>query len=149
MRNLTVTRRKAFAACLVKVKIYIEDENGDTEMDGVKCRLLGKLKNNKSKTFQIGTGRLKIFALYDKLSRGYCCDTYIIPEGEEDVSVSGVSKLNPFAGNPFYFDGVTDTEMLEKRESRKRTGLYVFIACVAVGAVIGLAVGFTLPILLM
>ncbi len=102
MRNLTVKRRKAFACCLGKVKIYIEDANGDTNINGIPCRLLGKLKNKECATYEIGNESLKLFAIYDKMSKGYCNDCYTIPAGEEDIEVSGAAKLNPFMGNPFY-----------------------------------------------
>ena len=105
MRNLTVKRRKAFAGCLGKVKIYIEDANGDTNINGIPCRLLGKLKNKECATYEIGNESLKLFAIYDKMSKGYCNDCYTIPAGEEDIEVSGDAKLNPFMCNPFLLEG--------------------------------------------
>lgn len=145
MRNLTVTRRKAYAGCLVKVKIYTEDPiGGDTQIDGVKCRLLGKLKNGESKTFSVDTCPMKIYAIYDQLSKGFCSDRYILPAGEEDVSVSGKSRFAPFSGNPFYFDGVTDSVTLAGRKEHKAIGAVIFTVCVVAGVVAGVIVGLNI-----
>ena len=145
MRNLTVTRRKAYAGCLVKVKIYAEDPiGGDTQIDGVKCRLLGKLKNGESKTFSVDACSMKIYAIYDQLSKGFCSDRYILPAGEEDVSVSGKSHFNPFSGNPFYFDGVTDPVALAGRKEHRAIGAIIFTACLIVGIVAGVIIGLSI-----
>ena len=51
MRNLTIKRAKSVVACLAKVKVYIEDSFADDlEINGVRCRKLGDLKNGEEKT---------------------------------------------------------------------------------------------------
>lgn len=145
MRNITITRRKTFVGCLGKIKIYIEDPlNGDTVIDGVSCSFLGALKNNETKTFTVGTGPLRVFAIYDKLSKGYCFDSYLLPAGEEDICLSGKSQFNPFSGNPFYFDGAADSQALAGRERGTIIGIVVFVVCVAVGVVGGTLLGILL-----
>ena len=144
MRNLTVIRRKAFAGCLGKVKIYIEDVNGDTEINGIKCKLLGAIKNNSSAVFEISNEPLRLFAIYDKVSKGYCYDCYPIPAGEGDYFVSGRAQLNPAAGNPFYFDGVSDPQTLANRANGRSKGMVVFIVAIAVGAIVGVVISMLL-----
>ncbi len=144
MRNLTVIRRKAFAGCLVKVKIYIEDPNGDTEINGTKCRLLGKLKNNERATYEIGNENLKLFAIYDKFSKGYCNDFYQIPEGETDYYVSGICKFSPFIGNPFLFDGVNEEEALTNRSKNSKKALAIMLPILIIAGVVGFLVGWFL-----
>ncbi len=57
MRKLTIKRQKSIVACLMKVKFYIEDRaNGNHNVNGIPCRLLGKLKNGEEKTFEISEG---------------------------------------------------------------------------------------------
>lgn len=138
MRNLTVKRNKSFVGCLAKIKIYIEDPvNEETRINGVPCRKLGVLKNGEEKTFTIGTGATKIFAIADQTSRNYCNDYYPVPAGEEDVHLSGKNQYKPSAGNPFYFDGVSDENVLENRKRGKKRGILVLI----VAAILGFAIG--------
>ncbi len=139
MRKLTITRRKAFAGCLGKVKIYIQDPNGDEEIRCTRCRLLGKLKNGQSASFEIGNDSYKIFAIYDEMSKNYCNDFYTVPEGEEDFYITGKAHFNPFGGNPFYFDDVADKTVLANRKDNKKKSLIILIS-VIVGVVIGLLV---------
>ncbi len=144
MRSLTVRRRKSFIGCLAKVKIYIEDENGDTVINGVKCRLLGKLKNKEVATYEIGNGSYKLFSIYDKLSKGYCNDCYIIPEGEENIEVSGVSIFSPFMGNPFIFDGNMNQASFNHREQNKKRAMMIMIPVMVVAIVGGFLIGYYL-----
>jgi len=144
MRNLTIRRKKSFIGCLAKVKIYIEDENGDTVINGAKCRLLGKIKNNEVATYEIGNGSYKLFSIYDKVSKGYCNDCYIIPAGEEDIEVSGVVKFSPFMGNPFLFDGNMNEETFNNREQNKKKAMMIMIPLMVTAVVGGFLIGYYL-----
>ncbi len=144
MRNLTVIRRKSFVACISAVKIYIEDSEGDTVINGTKCRLLGKVKNNERVTFEIGNESYKIFAVYDKISKGYCNDYYTVPAGEEDHYVSGISHFNPFGGNPFYFDAVNDGTAIANRKKNSKKALAILIPVFVVAVVAGFLIGYYL-----
>lgn len=139
MRKLTVIRRKAFAGCLGSVKIYISDATGDTYINGTKCKFLGKVKNNGSATFEIPCESVKIFANYDKIIKDYYSVGYIVPEGEEDCSVSGIVHFNPSEGNPFYFDNSNDVKTVDDgRGRRKQTLIFIFTAvtlCILAGIV--------------
>ena len=144
MRNLTIKREKRFVASLGKTKIYIEDpENGTLKIGGVLCRKLGELKNGEEKTFSIGTGETKVFALVDKISRNYSNDCYTISAGEEDVSLSGRHVFSLGTGNPFRFDSVTDPTTLANRKRGNRLGAVVLIFAWLVGLVSGFAGGRT------
>lgn len=144
MRNLTIIRRKSFVACLGSVKIYIEDANGDTNINGTKCKLLGKLKNNSRETFEIGNESCKLFAIYDKVSKGICNDFYVIPEGEEDHYVSGIAHFNPFMGNPFLFDGNTNSEAFDNRQKNGKKAALIMIPVMVVAVIAGFLIGFFL-----
>lgn len=142
MRKLTIKRRKAFAGCLVKVKIYIEDPAGDTDINGTKCRLLGMLKNNEAATYEIGNESLKLFAIYDKMSKTFCNDIFIIPKGEEDLEISGVTKFSPVMGNPFLFDGNDNAEATENRQKNKKKATVIMVPLMIIFAIAGFFIGF-------
>ena len=140
MRNLTIQRTKSFVACLGKMKVYIVDHQSfDTVINDSPCRLLGTLKNGEVKTFRIGEEATRVYVVADKLSRNYSNDYYNIPEGQEDISLSGKNCYNPGAGNPFRFDGVTDADVLANRKKGGKKGLLIMIIAVIVGLVIGFA----------
>ena len=51
MRKLTVIRNKSNTARFSSMRVFAEDEeNGNINLYGVKCRLLGTLKNGASAT---------------------------------------------------------------------------------------------------
>lgn len=138
MRNLTIKRAKSFVACLAKMKIYIEDPlANDLVINGVYCRKLGDLKNGEEKTFQIGDHAAKVFVIADKLSKNFCNEFYPLPEGTEDVFLSGANKYNPINGNAFRFDGVADEEVKKNRKN----GLWIGIAVMCIAMMVGIIIG--------
>lgn len=138
MRNLTIQRAKRFVASLVAMKVYIEDPTqNDLVISGVPCRKLGDLKNGETKTFAVDEGEAKIFVIADKLSKNYTNEFYQLPAGTEDICLSGKNHFNPMAGNPFYFDNVTDEQVLKNRKKGKNKGLLVLIAAALVGVFVG------------
>lgn len=139
MRNLTITRRKSFVGCIMKDQVYIRDEQAqEITIDGVPCRKIGDIKNGESKTFQIEEGEQQIFLIVDKLSKDHCNATITVPEGQEDVELSGIHKF-VFGSNPFCFDGVQQTEeQLEKQKKNNRKGAVIMVAAIVFGVVIGL-----------
>ena len=140
MRNLTIQRRKTFVACAMKVKVYIEDAtSNEIVIGGVACRKLGDVKNGETKTFQIDNNSARVFVIADKLSKNYCSEFYQLPEGSEDVFLSGKNYFNPLAGNPFRFDNNDNPEVLENRKKGKRVGTIVMIVAMVVGFIIGFA----------
>ena len=139
MRNLTIRRTKSFIGCLVKVQVYIEDHSRfDTVINDLPCRKLFDLKNGEEKSIHISEEAAKIFVIVDQMSQNYCNDFYNLPAGEEDVSLTGRNHYNPGAGNPFRFDGVTDEDVLANRKKNGKKGLFVLIAALILGVVIGL-----------
>ncbi|MBO5328811.1 MAG: hypothetical protein J6B04_06530 [Clostridia bacterium] len=143
MRNLTVKRNKTGVACLAKIKIYVEDRvTPETDINDVPCRKLGDLKNGEEKTFVISNEEVRVFAIADNLSKSYCNDYYKVPAGSEDVYLSGKNRYNPFKGNPFYFDGVTDEEVLKNRKKGSKIGVLVSILAIIAGFAIGFAIAW-------
>lgn len=140
MRTLTIKREKSFVGCLMKMKVYVEDAAApELQINGVPCRKLGDIKNGEEKSFEIGNNAMKVFVIADKLSKGYCNEFVNIPEGEEDVSLSGRTRFNLFNGNAFRFDGVVDEEVLKNREEGTKKGAPIIIFSVIIGFVIGFA----------
>ena len=139
MRYLTIQRNKSFVACLMKVKVYIEDPNSsEIKIQGVPCRKIGELKNGEQQTFMIGDEKLRIYVIADKLSKNYCCDFYEVPEGTENIFISGSCKYNPLNGNAFRFDGIPTEEMKYRRKHGMKKGIKVFIVALIIGIIIGL-----------
>lgn len=142
MRNLTIHRTKRFVACLVSMKVYIEDPNVcELVINGLPCRKLGELKNGESKTFRIGENFAKVFVIADRFSKGYCNEFYSIPAGTEDVELSGKNEFNPTTGNAFRFEGNNDPEVLEHRKKSRRNGRLVLISALLLGLFLGFFVG--------
>lgn len=139
MRNLTITRRKSYVGCIMKDQVFIRDAYAsEITIDGVPCRKIGDIKNGETKTFQIDEGEQQIFLIADKVSKDYCNATVTIPQGQEDVTLSGVHKF-VFGSNPFCFDGIAQTPaQLEKQKKNNRKGSVIMVAAVAIGVAVGL-----------
>lgn len=141
MRNLTIKRKKRFVACLAKARIYLEDPtSNELLINNVPCRKIGELKNGEEKTFQIEEREAKVFVICDKLSRGFCSEYYQLPEGQEDISLSGQNNFNPAAGNAFRFDNNDNEEAVANRKRSTRRGIFVLIAAGIAGAIGGYAI---------
>ena len=105
MRKLTVTRKKAFPACLSPMSVYLEDPIfGDTTVSGYKCKRIGTLKNGESKRFDILEGSRRLFVVSERMKELPTESFCVIPAGKENVFVSGKNRCKPDHGNPFYFD---------------------------------------------
>lgn len=142
MRNLTITRRKTFVASLAKMKVYIEDPaGGDTLIDGVNCRKLGTLKNGETKAFPIDSHAARVYVIADKISKNYCNDYYVVPEGDFDVFLSGKNLYNPASGNAFRFDGTANEEVVQNRKKGSKKGMIILVISLIVGVFIGRFVG--------
>lgn len=141
MRELSITRRKTFVACLAKMKVYIEDaSSGDTVINGVKCRKLGELRNGDKQVFEIGDEELKLFVIADMISKSFCNEFYRIPAGKKDISLSGKNRFNPASGNAFRFDGNSDAEVNRNRKKTTAKGFIVLVAAIVVGLMLGIAI---------
>ena len=90
MRNLTIKREKSFVGCLVPMKVYIEDpESWELKIHGTPCRKVGEIKNGAELTISIEEHSLRVYVIGDKMSKEFCYDVYMLPEGDEDVYLSG------------------------------------------------------------
>lgn len=146
MRKLTIKREKSFVGCLAKMQVYIEDaasdeltmtlENGEEPLR-VSCRKIGELKNGEEKAFDINDDAAKVFVIADKLSKDFCNDCYQLPEGSEDVSLSGRNKLNPAAGNAFRFNGKDNVTASANRKRSSSRGVIIIIAAIISGFILG------------
>lgn len=137
MRKLTIKRKKSFVASLAKLKVYIEDPAGELDITGIKCRLLGTLANGEEKSFYIEENAAKVFVIADKMSRDYCYDCRNLPEGNEDIYLTGKNAFNPATGNAFRFEGGTDEEVAKRHKESKKGGLIVLITAIVIGLTAG------------
>ena len=134
MRYLTITRNKAFPACAVKFKVYISDpQNVDLTIHNVPCRMLGTIKNGETVSFPIGCEPARVFVIADKLSKDFCCEYCDLPAGDQHIQLVGKCRFDPYAGNPFHFEGNPIPPKARRRS--------LVIAAIAV--VVGISVGFT------
>lgn len=141
MRKLTIKRKKSFVASLAKLKVYIEDPAGELDITGIKCRLLGTLANGEEKSFYIEENAAKVFVIADKMSRDYCYDCRNLPEGNEDIYLTGKNAFNPATGNAFRFEGGTDEEIAKRHKESKKGGLIVLITAIVIGLTAGWIIG--------
>ena len=137
MRNLTIQREKSGVACLGATTIAIEHPQGDITIDGVSCRILGKLKNGETKTFVIDDFAARVFAFADKLSKDWCFDVYQLDAGYEDLFLAGKHTYAPFSGNPFRFHNNNSTIAQEGRKKSNKRSITVIIVCAVIGGLIG------------
>lgn len=138
MRYLTVKREKRYAGSLSKMKVYIEDPAAnELTISGTPCRKLGVLKNGAEETFRIGDGAAKVFVIAGKLSRSYCSDFYQLPEGSENITLTGRNRFD-LAGNAFRFDNNESPEAAENRKRTEKRGRVIML----LAAVLGVAIGF-------
>lgn len=138
MRNLTIQRRKSYVACLIKLNVCIEDPAGDITVDGIRCRKLGKLGNGETKNFLIGDHAQRVVIYADQMSKDWCYDAYPIPQGNQDLFLTGANKYAPAEGHAFRFDNVPTTlEMTTRRKKAGKRGMWILIASVIVGVAAG------------
>jgi len=138
MRRLTIIRQKSFVACLSKTKIYVEDaDSRDLVIKGVQCRYLGSVKNGETVSFEIGDSGAKLFAIAGKSSKEYCNELYVLPEGSEDITLSGKHQYDPSSGNAFRFDNNNSEMAAANKASNKRRGKVILVVAICIGLIIG------------
>ena len=169
MRRLWITRHDAKAEKKAKMNVYIEDtDNGNTEIGGYACRLLGAVENDQVKRFNIGYESARILVLSENADVNTKPAVTQIPGGEEDVFLAGKNYREP--GNPFRFDGVEDEseeleELLEEvqkevkkaapkkvqkeRKPSRGKGKLIIVIAILVGIVAGVAGGIAASSFLM
>ncbi len=137
MRTLTINRTKSSINNFYKLQVYIQDDQGDTTLQGAQYRFLGEVKNGESRIFQIDENARNLFVFFTNSSKNYCNDTYPLPAGTEDVILSGKCVYNPATGNAFRFDGEATEAMTANRKRSNKAGIFVLIGAIVVGLVIG------------
>ncbi|MBQ7761314.1 MAG: hypothetical protein IJ400_04590 [Clostridia bacterium] len=142
MRKLTIKRTKSFVACLGKAKVYIEDESSsELTIASVPVRKLGTLKNGEEVSFEVEEGALRVFVIFDTMSKEYCNDIYELP-AEGDVYLTGKCGFNPGVGNAFRFDNNETQDSLKNRKKGAVIGWIVLGVSVVVGFIIGWYIAF-------
>lgn len=142
MRKLTIKRDKVYAGCLAKVQVYVVDpEQGTLTINGERCRELGFLKNGKETTFYIEDHAVRIYAVFDKLSRNYSSEFWDIEAGTEEVRLSGKVYMDSFNGNAFRFNGIPTPEVMEYRKKTAKKSMTVRMVSIVVAVVVGVLIG--------
>lgn len=143
MRTLTIQRRKNFAGCLNKMKVYIEDPSApQITLFGRPCRLLGTLKNGETASFPIDHNAAMLYVVFGKMTATYCSEALPIYPGDQDIYLTGQNEYDPVSGNAFRFDGITLEETLRHRDMTRKKGVKVFITSIVAAVIIGLVIGF-------
>lgn len=137
MRKLTITRRKTFVGCAGKMKVYIQDKAGDTTIGEETYSKLGELKNGATETYEIDSSAAKVYVIADRVSKEWCNDCYSLPEGSEDINLSGINCFNPAVGNPFRFDDNDNEETKAARKVSLKKGILFTIVAMLIGIIIG------------
>lgn len=142
MRRVYLTREKCIASCFSKMLVYVEDQTrGEVELDGIPCRLIGKLTNGETIDFAISEDSRNIFVICENnMMKNYCGDKILLSAGDTDVELSGRNIYNFALGHPFRFNSVTDGESLESRKRENRKGIALTVAAVIIGLVFGFIV---------
>ncbi len=137
MRKLTVRRNKAFAASAAVMHVFIEDhEQGTMLVNKIPCRRLGMLTNNSEQSFEIDDRSRRLFVVQNPTSKSTYQEAYAIPEGSDDVYVSGRNYFRGL-GNPFYFDNNPDAEVVKKRKKSIALTWAAFVGIIIFVALIG------------
>ncbi|MBP5755753.1 MAG: hypothetical protein J6W93_07900 [Clostridia bacterium] len=141
MRKLTFIRGRSAALSLRKLKVFIEDPySGAVDIQGVKCRELGSVKNGKTEVFEIGEYGARVFVGGDLC----LCAPYRVEPGFEDVRIEGSVQTFAGSGAVFVFNGqesaareLASTSAPKKTRSATVTRIVLaIVACAAVGGVI-------------
>ena len=103
MRTLTLTRKKCFCMCFYAVKIYLScpPEEATDDFNDIPCKKVGKLRNGRSVSYEIGEEETVIFVAYSDFSPSLYHAKYVVPAGTENVALMTKPKLDLLAGNPF------------------------------------------------
>lgn len=143
MRTITIIRTKSFIGSLGVMKVYIEDATSsdlivpvyadEEREETVSFRKVGDLKNGKELSFEIGDAAARVLVIADRVSKDWCNDCYQLPEGNEDILLTGRNIFNPTVGNPFRFDGNDTPEANRGRKKSGVRGIIVFILALLVG----------------
>lgn len=142
MRKLTITRTKSFVGCLIDMQIYIETPNsGSTTINGITCAKIGDLKNGETKTFDISDNTAKVYVIADSISKEYCNDFYQLPEGSEDITLTGRNRFSLLSGNAYIFDNNDNPEVKANRKKNKRRGWWMILLAIVLGAIGGVIGG--------
>lgn len=141
MRKLTIHRKKTSLGCAGKIHFYIEDnQNPEITINDVQCRYIGSLFNNDTDTFEIPNTKTKVYAISSSFSKNFSNDLYVIPEGDEDVYLSGKISFDLKTNCPFKFDNNNSFEAMENREKTRSSGRIITIIAIIIGVIIGLLI---------
>ena len=101
MRKPIFKRRKTFTASAGKVRVFLQDNQGELELGGIKCKEIGTLKNGETAEYSIPNESIHVFIVFSKVAPQSYHAYYKIPEGSETVELFTPPRLNPALGNPF------------------------------------------------
>ena len=118
MRKLKIIRKKSVYGSIGKVKIYMACEDGDFEVNQIKCKQVGAIKNGKEIEIEISNDKVLLIALTDKITKDVINDKILILEGNQDLTITGsfgreTGFIQGVNLNVFRFDdGIENTEKI-------------------------------------
>lgn len=142
MRTLVIQRRKSSFAGLLKMYVYIEDHDNPTaKIAGTPCRMIGKLQNGDTEVLDIPESACRIFVAARKPFGYLSSEVLSLPEGSETIYLTGQNRFDFFTGSPFRFDHIVNEETIRHRTRNTRGGLWVVLAALIIGFIIGTLLG--------
>ncbi|MDR0777820.1 MAG: hypothetical protein LBE48_00050 [Methanomassiliicoccaceae archaeon] len=101
MRKLIVKRKNTFTASHMKVRIFIENVDGDVELGSVKCKEIGSLKNGETGEYEIPNKHDNIYLVYNKILPNDYYAVHKIPAGKKTIELFTSPTYSPRMGNSF------------------------------------------------
>ncbi len=115
MRKLKIIRRKDTLG-FFKLKVYMACDDGDTTINGIKCKQVALIKNGKETEIEISNDKVLLIAFIDKMSKEIVNDKILILEGSDDLTIIGSFRRENeiLQGlNVFRFDeGIENTQKI-------------------------------------
>lgn len=122
MRTLTLKRENSTVARHTKFFVFIEDSHLATaEIDGVKVRPIGYIRNGESVTYTVADHEARFFVVYGQVGLSFVAESVTIPEGDTPLYLIGYAANTATYGSRFVFRNVTAAVTTDGRnKARKR-----------------------------
>lgn len=144
MRTLTLESSKIYNAIgNSSLYVYIEDSESNYYINGVPCRLLGKIGDDGIASFQVDEGSFRIYVVASKFLKNYTYDVREIEAGTEDIVLRGKCVIDYRRGKCFYFDGETAPEVKENYKKYNWIILGVALGATVVAFVIAFVISLS------
>ena len=91
-RRVTFKRKFSIVCGFSPISLYVEDENGSEQIDGVNCRRLCRLQNGKERTVDICCSEVRLFVMVTRKNQTVCIGQTTIPSGSDNLKITGICQ---------------------------------------------------------